>query len=816
MHKSIVKRLLLILIAVLCLYVLSGCSFSDVMSKSTGITNDPDYQTWEKLNESGKLDSDGKYTSDAVHVSFASNSFLDVHYFRDQELQKEFENDSAYLFPGDMVYASVSPKKDSRDLYIFDRLVITEYTSENERGDKLNWLVSGSETALMVPYDYKGTEVAVEPSGHFGDRVMVLDSYLSDKKDNSIGKWRIDNDEQSSRQVSLNALNTYDVEYEYDAKNYYFVSSNPACWKQDSEDGRVVFDPSGPKTGTENFKVFLYPYLKAEITVEDGIINDIASATSEKIITNKIDDRKYSVSRLKEDSSLIINASSNKAEVKCSLATMSISDPEEKESNGQKYYQYKVILGDESKFVFIPANYQTEHGKLKFIYNGQEINERAVLNSGNVIRVEAAETEDGYWLPDNGKEITVNGRETASELSSFQFYQQKTVTVLLDKPTIGGTVQYFVGDEELTGQSADLLFGTRVAVKAEADEGWDLTIGSNSVYVVPDQNNQPVSIDGKGVNGIFSQKEAYKPILRIRKDNNLGDKCKISVIARDCPENPAINGNTVGTDQKIGTDESIRISFSSMDFGTTDNAVMVTATKKTEGPEYKEIHYVNKANGIAEISFSKDKHYKEIIIDLKAVKGEYFQTYELENVKFSAWFADENPEGGQAATGLSSGRFIHDDRKLIIMLRPGDGYALVGPDVRENGVYQREGISYRDYKAQIKGIVNEHLRKACKLNLNTDDPYGTVRYAINGKEKSGEISVAVGTKISISYILKDSLINSYDIEYKNGDFWKDALGWTGAVNNENSGTLEFEVLPEMDGKTITREQYFGIKEKGVN
>ena len=129
MHKSTIKRLLLVLISVLYLYVLSGCSFSDLMSKSTGITNDPDYQTWEKLNENGKLDSDGKYTSDAVHVSFASNSFLDAHYYRDQEHQNEFENDSAYLFPGDMIYAAVSPKKDSKDLYVFDRLIITEYTS---------------------------------------------------------------------------------------------------------------------------------------------------------------------------------------------------------------------------------------------------------------------------------------------------------------------------------------------------------------------------------------------------------------------------------------------------------------------------------------------------------------------------------------------------------------------------------------------------------------------------------------------------------------------------------------------------------------
>ena len=104
MNKSFVKKVFLVVLAIGCLLLLSGCSFSDLMSKGTGIAKDPDYQTWEKLTETGKLNEEGKYTSDAVHVTFASNSFLDVHYYKDQEHQNEFDGASAYLLPGDMIY----------------------------------------------------------------------------------------------------------------------------------------------------------------------------------------------------------------------------------------------------------------------------------------------------------------------------------------------------------------------------------------------------------------------------------------------------------------------------------------------------------------------------------------------------------------------------------------------------------------------------------------------------------------------------------------------------------------------------------------
>ena len=167
MRKRIVKQTCLILIAILCLLLLSGCSFSDLMSKGTGIQNDPDYQTWEKLSEKGKLDSEGKYTSDAVHVTFAENSFLEAHYYKDAEKKEEIAEGSCYLLPGDFIYSTVKTRNESEGLYTYDCLNIVEYTEQNTRGNIIDWSYGEDGSTIIVPYDYKGTEVSIEPKGHY-------------------------------------------------------------------------------------------------------------------------------------------------------------------------------------------------------------------------------------------------------------------------------------------------------------------------------------------------------------------------------------------------------------------------------------------------------------------------------------------------------------------------------------------------------------------------------------------------------------------------------------------------------------------------
>ena len=165
--EALRKRILLILSLALCLLLLSGCSFSDLMSWGTGVKQDPDYQTWEKLSENGKLDKDGKYTADAVHVTFAESSFFDMKYYRDPEMKEELSVDACYLLPGDLIYCSATVRGDAVNYYAFDHLDVIEYSADNTRGKRLDWKYQNNGSILMIPFDYKGIEVSIEPIGQY-------------------------------------------------------------------------------------------------------------------------------------------------------------------------------------------------------------------------------------------------------------------------------------------------------------------------------------------------------------------------------------------------------------------------------------------------------------------------------------------------------------------------------------------------------------------------------------------------------------------------------------------------------------------------
>ena len=805
MNKSILKKGLLILMAGICLFMLSGCSFSDLMSKGTGVASDPDFQTWEKLSESGKLDESGKYTPEVIHVSFAGNSFLDVHYYRDAKKKEEFQDGTAYLFPGDKIYVSVKVKDSAEGIYLFDSLKAVEYTKENTRGKELYWPFASDISCLTIPTDYLGTEIAIEPIGHFGERSVSLNGYFPDNTE-ATGKWYINDKEQTSRTVILNPMDTYNIEYKFDSDKYYLINSVPKAWKSDDASGMVVFELSGAKTGEEKYEVGLDRYLTVEIGVSDGMVVTYKIGDGEPVDMSW--SKKCEIPKLKEDSRFTVYTTSNKENNIKFSKEATIEKTVEEVINGQKCYAHKVKLGDENQFIFTPSEYQTEHGKIKFIYNGKEITEKIKPASGNVITVEAAETEEGYWLPDDGKKITINGARTANELRKIRFYPKKTVSVLLDKPLAGGEIKYYANGQELTGQSAQLLCGTKITAQTIAQNGWEAQIESDDEYIVTESNNQTISFNGKNVNDFFRQMESFKPILKVRGNGNLGTNCKVDITAKGYETTGAIAKDiNIVTEKGVGTDENVRFKFSSMDFDAENNAVMVFVKKKTaDNLEYIEIHYVETANGTAEIAFDNEKQYKEVNVELKAIKGEYFQPEKCEKAEIETYFADIVSDGTIRDELLTADTFIHDDRKISVKIKPVDGYTMIGADT-ENGIYKKKEIFYRDYKNQIHSVIQNQIKKACHFILNTEDELGKVEYRIDGQIKSGEIDTVVGKKLSIHYQITD---DHYIIDYEKVDIWGAMFGWTGVVNNDKSCTIEIEITEDMNDKTISRGDYIKV------
>ena len=373
----------------------------------------------------------------------------------------------------------------------------------------------------------------------------------------------------------MNPLDSCSIEYRYDANRFYFVSSSPEYWKRDEEDGLILFNLSGAKTGKETYEVFLDTCLAGEIKVKEGTIEGI-ECDEKNVKTQRKNDHEWMITGLRPDSHFTVKVSENKPNnVSCSLKARINSEPEEIVDNDKTSYIYTVKLGDGKQFVFIPSEYTKEHGKLKYGCNGREINERITLNAGMEIEYEVLETEEGYWLPEGKGTIKVNGEETASKLAKVQFYPYIKVSVLLDKPDVGGTVSYYAEGRELTGTSADLYCGTRITARAEADEGWELQIQEDEDYIVTELNNQVICIGNKAVSEFFKEKESHKPSLTIRINTNLGQNCKTGIETSGIDRKIFITKTgdtfyspykTVIQNENIGTDRSIKLTFSNMDF----------------------------------------------------------------------------------------------------------------------------------------------------------------------------------------------------------------------------------------------------------
>lgn len=802
MNQSIRKRCAFAILLAVCAVVLSACSFSDLMSWGTGVKQDPDYQTWEKLNEKGTLDSEGKYTSTAVHVTFAQNGRLEMHYFSDPEMTNELSPDGCYLFPGDWIYYSAKEKHVAGGTYIFDHLDVIEYDAENERMDYLPLQNINNTQAIMIPYDFTGTELSVEPAGRFGARQLIFQESVSDGSE-ADGIWQINKESISGKTVSINPLDTVTVEYKYDPEKYYFVSSEPQCWKADAADGLVIFNQSKPKTGDEKYSVRLEAYTNAELIVQNGMI---FSAEMKDII--KIDGtgkQGVTVPRIRQSSIVTLETSTNNQnniKIKCKLGSK-IKGPTERTQDGQIRYVYEIEFGNADQFLFIPSEYTSIHGKLKFSVNGKEITEQLLLNSGMEIEYEAVETEEGYWLPDGKGKIVVTGSSTAKELKEIQFYPYRKVAVLLHQPKAGGKIRYSVNGELLKGTSADLYCGTRIQADMEADIGWEPVTGNEAVYIVSESNNQVITFDGLQVSGVFKEMDGHKPVLSVEISKDIGPT-ETSIEASGLTKSGITvsgGGNIFNTfdniisGEKIGTDQNVRLTFANLDLAGDFNALKITVNKETKSGGFKEIYFVTKAYDPVNIQFAKDKEYKSVAIRIEASKTEPFKPLTVENAVFEAKYTDLTLDTSALSMVVAAGETISDTRQLEITIRPEEGFFMTGEYTKAD-IYTRK-LNYGEYKRLDEEKIQAQLKKVCQFTLLTDDPYGKVEFLIDNQSVEGAVQVREGKELLVKYILEN---DDYEIAAQ-----RDIL--TQAVN-----LVDKNVMKSMEvRKTITADEFDGTE-----
>lgn len=138
-----------------------------------------------------------------------------------------------------------------------------------------------------------------------------------------------------------------------------------------------------------------------------------------------------------------------------------------------------------------------------------------------------------------------------------------------------------------------------------------------------------------------------------------------------------------------------------------------------------------------------------------------------------------------------------DSDKVKVVIKPLEGYKIVGRNVNENGDYEKI-MKYSVYKETIDDIIGEQLKKLMTVTLPASDEYGVFGYELDGKPvNAGKVTVYEGQKIKCTYTVSDT--DNYKID-------KNAI--LGFFNDKTAGGT-VTVTADMNGKVFSRDD-FGI------
>lgn len=261
------KRIVLIL--GLCMIMLTGCGKEDTIStylnsyiensvmKESNIEADEEYRKYEEISKDGVVNSEGYYysdevdysvieDSDAVHVTFAANSFIKVAYYDDSTKNSALDLGGAYLHSNDCIYAEiVEIDNPNTDFYRFSGFEVWEYDENGKKKRELETETSDDGLIYQIPMELCSKEIAIVPIGEYIPRNIELKDYFKDNNgvEQSIaGTWNINGESTTNNSTSLSPVAPYTVTYKYDPETYVFVGSEPTCLYNNDIEGIVSFE----------------------------------------------------------------------------------------------------------------------------------------------------------------------------------------------------------------------------------------------------------------------------------------------------------------------------------------------------------------------------------------------------------------------------------------------------------------------------------------------------------------------------------------------------------------------------------------------
>ena len=274
--------------------LLCGCStikerVTQALWDYSGISEDPAYLQYVELEKGNELNQEGVYHSEivdeymneedkpsgSVQVSFARSEFLQMEYYRDEEMNEKLDPDNCWLNPGDAIYVSeVKLSNTINPFYHFSEIRIRQI-DEKGNVETLSVITEAPGLLYHIPEDFSGTDISIVPIGTYQNRVVNLNAvYVHPDGTETVmenGIWQINGKRHGNGPVELNPMESYRVVFDYSAykDNWYFASSSPEAYWDNDSDAIISFFTVPSNSERMDFTVRLHPY--GTMTVLNGL-----------------------------------------------------------------------------------------------------------------------------------------------------------------------------------------------------------------------------------------------------------------------------------------------------------------------------------------------------------------------------------------------------------------------------------------------------------------------------------------------------------------------------------------------------------------
>ena len=490
------------------------------------------------------------------------------------------------------------------------------------------------------------------------------------------------------------------------------------------------------------------------------------------------------------------------------------------------YYKYSMIVPEkDGEFLFDPSEYSYDHGTISFMCFGNVVTSPQLLAKGSKIYYSQNSADDGYWLAP-GDNFVIVGEETSTkqQLHDIHFTPMVQVVVALEQPQYGGTVSYLVDGSRIYTDTYTTYSGTEIEMDFDPWPGWILNSNAHDgdIYVVKDNKSQIARGNGYDISTVFTEDKEHKPELTVTLEKSVGKEMEFSISASgfktdissygggwkvtdifNSNYNIITNSQDIIAQQKIGTEIPITIKMGNRALQSGQAVRFVI--EKTDRNNQKEsvTFYITDMTAVLEPIYiyapgtnaSSEVWYKSIHITIGVV-----DIYR---------FAPPTPSPHttiSVVNGLNNeqmigGELIEGTQKITVTIKPESGYYITGKRV-SNDVYQ-ETMKYSDYVKNLSDIIRKHpVARYYKITLDASDAFANYTYKLDGVVVSGIIDVKEGQKLSLTYEITDP---AYKLTEGAGGI--PLVGW---LQSYTKVTKDLSVIPSMDGKTITKDD-FGIQ-----